>query len=131
MDLAVEQNFRDFPADINYIMCKFTENNKYQELTGIPKSFLKVNREICGFDYVLLSEKDAVTNVCLVSNQILPKVSGCDLEFSLVHNLDAVKDCLADFLHGEMNGKEFGNTFIVFFTERKEIEIYQVNPMKF
>jgi hypothetical protein len=75
-----------------------------------------------------LTAQGESTNICLVSNQILPKVAGAGLKFSLVHNLDIMREALKEFVGG--SGVELCKTFIVFLTERRDLEIYQVDDVK-
>lgn len=87
-----------------------------------------MNRELCGFDYLLLTAQGDCTNICLVSNQVLPKVGAAGLKLNLVHNLDIMREALKEFDGG--SGVELGKTFIVFLTERRDLEIYQVDDVK-
>lgn len=112
--------------DLKYILFKISNDVKYTNVVGTPQKYFKLDRTVSQFDYVLLCNKDTENCICLVSNQILPKIIEIQNEFSLVENNQTLKEFLIKSC--ELKTNDF-KLFTIFQNDRRDVEIYELNDI--
>ena len=112
--------------DLKYIIYKITNDLKYTSVVGTPQKYLKLDRNVSKFDYVIICNKNNEICICLVSNQILPKVNETPKKYSVIENIQTQQDYLTKMC--ELKTDKF-KLFTVFLNDRRDIEIYELNDI--